>query len=97
MNQKPLPLYTPPLRKLCPVCGEVSYSKEGIHPQCAMQRADAKRRQKVKPTLKSPKKKLTKDADAKPWQKTCPKCQALVHVRKKLCECGHALSGTRGS
>ncbi len=49
--------------------------------------------QEVKPPSKSPKKKMTKDADAKPWQKTCPKCQALMHVRRKLYNCGYAFPG----
>ena len=89
------PLYSPPNRKLCPICGEVSYSAAGIHPQCSMRDADAKRMQDVKPPS-TPAKKMTKDGDVKPWQKGCPKCQALVHVRKKLCECGYAFPGMGG-
>ena len=96
MNQKPEPLYPSRNRKHCPVCGKVSYSAAGIHPQCAMDQADAKRIQEVKPLSKSPKKKVTKDADAKPWQKTCPKCKAFMHVRKKLCDCGYAFPGMGG-
>jgi len=97
-NRRPVPLYTPKHRERCPVCGEVSYSASGIHPQCAMQQADAKRMNGVKSPSKSLKKTIrATDAKVKPWQKTCPKCQALVHIRKKLCDCGHALSGTRRS
>ena len=29
--------------KICPVCGKPSYSREGVHPQCAMIQADAPR------------------------------------------------------
>ena len=58
-----------------------------------MDQADAKRMQEVKPPSKSPKKKMTKDADAKPWQKTCPECTAFMHIRKKLCDCGYAFPG----
>ena len=58
-----------------------------------MDQADAKRMQEVKPPSKSPQKTMTKDAVAKPWQKTCPKCQAFMHVRKKLCDCGYAFPG----
>ena len=36
-------------------------------------------------------KKVTGASWAKPWQKRCPKCQAVVHVRKKTCDCGHPL------
>ena len=31
-------------RPKCPVCGKVSYSAAGIHPQCAANREDAGRR-----------------------------------------------------
>ncbi len=96
MNQKPQPLYPSRNRKHCPVCEKVSYSAAGIHPQCAMDQADAKRIQEVKPLSKSPKKTLTKDADAKPWQKTCPNCKEFMHIRKKLCDCGYAFSGMGG-
>ena len=61
-----------------------------------MDQADAKRMLEVKPLSKSPKKTVTKDADAKPWQKTCPKCKAFMHVRKKLCDCGYAFPGMGG-
>ena len=89
MNRKPQPLHAVPYRKHCPVCGEVTYSAAGIHPQCAMQQADAKRMQRIKPPSKLLKKKMARDADVKPWQKVCPKCQVAVHIRKSVCECGH--------
>lgn len=47
-DTKPDPLYTPPHRKTCPVCGTVSYSLAGIHPQCAMQMADAPRMERIR-------------------------------------------------
>jgi RNA polymerase subunit RPABC4/transcription elongation factor Spt4 len=93
MYQKPQPLYTPRNRKHCPVCGKVSYSLAGIHPQCAMDQADAKRMQEAKPRSKSPKK-ATTTTGVQSWQKICPKCRALIHIRKKLCDCGHTFSGT---
>ena len=27
-----------------------------------------------------------------PPSKTCPKCSAIVHIRKSACECGHCFS-----
>lgn len=30
-------------RRLCPVCGKVSYSRGGIHPQCSQKQEDAPR------------------------------------------------------
>lgn len=41
--KKPEPLYRETPSKLCPVCGKRSYSLRGIHPQCAVQQADAPR------------------------------------------------------
>ncbi len=46
-NSKPLPLYTNPAGKVCPICGKTSYSASGIHPQCAIQQADAPRQKKL--------------------------------------------------
>lgn len=33
--------------KTCPVCHQKSYSRDGIHPQCAAQKADEPRRQRL--------------------------------------------------
>jgi len=88
-HKKPEPLSPlPPGRKNCPVCGEISYSKEGIHPQCAQTQADEKRIEKQK-------KEESKEPAPKPAEKTagfmkqCPKCKAQMHVRRKSCDCGH--------
>ena len=40
---KPLPLKPQRVQPLCPVCGKASYSRGGIHPQCAVQQADEPR------------------------------------------------------
>lgn len=46
--KKPEPLFVEPVRgQICPVCGKRSYSLHGIHPQCAVQQADAPRQQKL--------------------------------------------------
>jgi hypothetical protein len=43
-SSKPAPLIAmPSLGTVCPVCGKKSYSMGGIHPQCAVQQADAPR------------------------------------------------------
>lgn len=41
--RKPIPLYEVKQVRRCPVCGEASFSRAGIHPQCAQRRADAER------------------------------------------------------
>lgn len=88
MNQKkPGPMYASPNRKVCPVCGQVSYSSAGIHPQCAEFQADEKRLKKAK--SKKPEKIVTLEATPSAWRKPCPKCGTQVHVRKALCECGY--------
>lgn len=88
MNQKkPGPMYSTPQRKVCPVCGQVSYSPAGVHPQCAETQADEKRMKKLK--AKKPDKAVSLDATPSAWRKPCPKCGTQVHVRKAQCDCGH--------
>lgn len=92
-NKKPAPLLLSSrrTREFCPVCGTVSYSREGIHPQCAQQQADAARMEVVKKAQKNapPKPKMPNPLALSPWHKRCPKCRAEVHVRKMTCPCGH--------
>lgn len=54
-HKKPGPMTLPGGRspKICPVCGSSSYSRDGIHPQCAQQQADAPRIAKIKAKKKS--------------------------------------------
>jgi hypothetical protein len=40
-DKKPEPIYLPVARNYCPVCGKVSYSLSGEHPQCSLTRFDA--------------------------------------------------------
>lgn len=47
-EKKPQPIGLIPVRKHCPVCGKVAYSRGGVHPQCALARADAAVRAKLK-------------------------------------------------
>lgn len=44
-NSKPPPLLGADQvpRRICPVCGSVTYSIAGMHPQCAMLQADLSR------------------------------------------------------
>jgi len=46
-NKKPTPLIQQRGRKVCPVCGQPSYSRDGIHPQCAIEQADAPRKKRL--------------------------------------------------
>jgi hypothetical protein len=42
-EKKPTPIIVERNISICPVCGKRSYSRGGIHPQCAMIQADAPR------------------------------------------------------
>jgi len=55
-EKKPEIIYSPVVRKLCPVCGKASYSLSGEHPQCAIRRSDAatKNRQKKRDERRRP-------------------------------------------
>ncbi len=82
---KPTPVVSQPSGKVCPVCGSRSYSQGGIHPQCAVQLADAPRAEKLKTARK------LGAAEVKPstWRiKKCPKCKKESHARRKVCDCG---------
>lgn len=92
-NKKPVPLLLvdAPSRRLCPVCGVVSYSREGIHPQCAERRADAPRMERVIADKKVDERKVKAENSwlVRPWHKRCPECQAQLHIRKMTCVCGY--------
>ena len=91
MNNKTFPPTTQRGGKECPVCGKASYSRDGIHPQCAIVQADLPRQKQLaelrkKKDGKTEKKKIKQVS----WKKKCPQCHVEVHVRLKVCECGHA-------
>ncbi len=46
-EKKPTPIVVGPRGKFCPICGKRSYSREGVHPQCAMMQADAPRKLRI--------------------------------------------------
>lgn len=94
-NSKPLPLaeWDNKPRQVCAVCGMVSYSVGGIHPQCAQARADAPRIARLKAKRKTASKdKVVNPLALNPWHKRCPKCHVQLHIRKLTCDCGHRFS-----
>lgn len=53
MVSKPEPIFKTKTRPVCPVCGKTSYSKDGIHPQCALVKAEEPRMKKIKAKQKA--------------------------------------------
>lgn len=47
-DKKPTPQIALQSGKVCPVCKTRTYSRGGIHPQCAVLQADAPRTEKIK-------------------------------------------------
>ncbi len=94
MSEKKPALVALRVRPNCPVCGKVSYSLSGMHPQCAVARADAglRARQKAKKEPPPPRAAFTK---------RCPKCGRNVPARRMVCDCGRSFdqrtAGNRGS
>ena len=85
-EKKPTHRIRQPSGKVCPVCGQKTYSQGGIHPQCAVYQADTARAEK----LKSGQKREAIAAKRSTWsKKKCPKCSGERHVRLKICDCGH--------
>jgi len=76
---------------LCPVCGKASYSRDGIHPQCAVTRNDrARTKDKKSKVAAKPKPART------PWLKRCPKCSRQVASRRHTCDCGFEFPQSAG-
>jgi hypothetical protein len=94
-NNRPLPLYPTPVRAICPVCGHASYSATGVHPQCSMQKADRERMARIKP-LTTDRRTAADVVELSPWQRICPRCKVIAHVRKKACTCGYQFRKDRG-
>ena len=81
---------------LCPICGKPTYSSGGIHPQCAMQKADEPRLIRLKAARAAEARSDKPATQRKPiksavqtWKKRCPKCGAQVYARQNACRCGH--------
>ncbi len=96
-SKKPQPLISRLRHERCPVCGEISYSLCGVHPQCAVRQADESRIKRLKlekiALANAPATVAEKsDSGVKPWQRLCPRCKAISHVRKKVCGCGHTFA-----
>lgn len=90
-ERKPQPIIPIREHNRCPVCGEVSYSRAGVHPQCLMRQADERQKSRIKHEKQLAKEEKTAmpASGMAPWQRKCPKCNAVQHVRKSVCGCGY--------
>jgi hypothetical protein len=95
VNKRPQPLFSAVVTKgaACPVCGFTSYSRNGIHPQCARRHEDEKRMARLKSRQSRDSKSgvapLLPQNVLKPCHKRCPQCRNQVHARKSRCGCGY--------
>ena len=89
--KKPTPLLDTQSGKSCPICGKTSYSLGGVHPQCVVEKADKEQAERRKLEV-SKAQEAESTSKAKAWEKICPKCNAVQHVRKKECTCGYTFS-----
>jgi hypothetical protein len=93
-EKKPTPLIPARAHSRCPVCGQISYSRAGIHPQCSVRQADEEHKNRIKreKALAEVEKTAIPASGIAPWQKCCPKCNTVQHVRKTVCGCGHTFT-----
>ena len=94
-TKKPTPVLVSAASKACPVCGQRSYSRGGIHPQCAVVQADAPRRICLAAAKKAAAQEKDKAIPAKSgeWGKSCPQCGIELPARRNVCACGHIFGG----
>ena len=92
--KKPVLVTADASHNMCPVCGKRSYSVAGTHPQCAERQAETVRKEKLA-AEKTVEEKLPAKASRqqRSWTKKCTKCGTEVHIRKKVCTCGHNFFG----
>lgn len=86
-SEKSVIIFAPPPKHICPVCGKAAYSRGGIHPQCALEQADAPRILQLRAARAAAPK--VKKPGRQSWQKKCSVCGFESHVSRKVCKCGH--------
>ncbi len=93
--KKPVPVIAEESNNLCPVCGKRSYSAAGTHPQCAQRQAEAVQKEKLAAEKTAEEKPPAKASrQQRSWKKKKgSKCDAEVHIRKRICPCGHDFYG----
>jgi hypothetical protein len=79
------------LPRSCPVCKKATYSREGIHPQCAERERDRARMKQLRDNQRAAKEahKRANPIPLKPFHRHCPSCSADVPPRVAECSCGY--------
>jgi hypothetical protein len=75
----------------CPVCKKATYSREGIHPQCAERERDRARMKLLRDYQRMAREahKRANPIPLKPFHRRCPDCSADVPPRLAECSCGY--------
>jgi hypothetical protein len=77
-----------PVMPDCPVCGKTTYSRGGIHPQCASERADKIARAARVENAANAETVATAAEPRQQWTKQCVRCRQVVPARRAVCDCG---------
>jgi hypothetical protein len=87
---KPVIVIPGPEKILCPICNEPTYSRGGIHPQCAMEQADEARVTLLRNARRAD------DKRGRPipqvHKKRCPECDSYSDAQREVCWCGFHFS-----
>ena len=90
-HKKPQPRISPQTYNRWPVCGQISYSPDDVHPHCSVKQVDAagiERLRRENPTEKAEK----SASDFAPLQRVCQNCGEFQQMRRRLCGCGHTFA-----
>src|SRR6059036_3739338 len=79
---KPVIVIPGPERILCPICSKPTYSRGGIHPQCAMEQADEPRVIQLRNARRADVK--TEKPSPQVHKKKCPECDASSDARRNV-------------
>ena len=90
-EKKPTPIVIEPDSRKCPICGKPSYSRGGIHPQCAVTQADSPRKMELAAQKKALAEMKAESDQSKldNHDKDCPECKMRVPADREDCQCGY--------
>src|SRR6478752_2405084 len=87
---KPVIVIPGPEKILCPICSKPTYSRGGIHPQCAMEQADEPRVTLLRNARRADVKRVRPIPQV--HKKRCPECDSYSDAQREVCWCGFRFS-----